>query len=78
MRKPLPLACKTSAAFVTAGEAAARREWTSDWNFPKEDRQPEHELVFGGVLPFDELIALPGFAEDAHALWDELLKVEQQ
>ena len=44
MREPLPLACRTSAAFAAGGNA--RGEWESD-RFPKEDRDAEHELVFG-------------------------------
>ena len=55
MREPLALACQTSAAFAQNGETAARRAWTSEWSFDKEDRELEHQLVFGGVLDFDEL-----------------------
>lgn len=44
MNEPLPLACKTSAAFATGGNP--RGEWESD-RFPKEDADAEHELVFG-------------------------------
>ena len=61
MREPLPLACKTSAAYAAAvaagedGRAAAAKEWTSGWNFPKEDAEPEHQLVLGGTRTFDEL-----------------------
>ena len=44
MREPLPLACRTSAAF--AAGANPRGEWESD-RFPKEDRDAEHELVYG-------------------------------
>ncbi len=39
------------------GEGPARKAWESDWNFPKEDVEPEHQLAFGGVLGFDELLA---------------------
>jgi exodeoxyribonuclease V gamma subunit len=77
MREPLALACQTSAAFAKNGDIAARRTWTSEWGFDKEDRELEHQLVFGGVLDFDELRQRAGFAEDAHALWDPLLRVEQ-
>ena len=44
MREPLPMACRTSAAYVAGGNA--RAEWESD-RFPKEDRDAEHELVYG-------------------------------
>jgi exodeoxyribonuclease V gamma subunit len=78
MREPLAVACQTSAAFVAHGEAVARRTWTSEWGIDKEDRELEHQLVFGGVLDFDDLAQKRGFAEDAHALWDELLRAEAQ
>ena len=39
------MACRTSAAYVAGGNA--RAEWESD-RFPKEDRDAEHELMYGG------------------------------
>lgn len=85
MREPLPLACRTSAAYVAGGNA--KSEWESD-RFPKEDREPEHELVFGG-LTFDDLLALPAhederwepsetsrFGQYARRLWSGLIRVE--
>jgi exodeoxyribonuclease V gamma subunit len=52
LREPLPLSCLTSAAFAVGGDA--RGEWTSD-RFDKEDKEPEHQFAFGGVLGFTEL-----------------------
>ena len=55
MCEPLPLYCKTSAAYAEAAVAgrdpvaAARREWTSEWKFAKEDAELEHQLVLGGI-----------------------------
>jgi exodeoxyribonuclease V gamma subunit len=65
MREPLPLYCLSSAAFAIAAVSgddpvrAARDAWTSGWNFDKEDRELEHQLVLGGVRTFDELLAEP-------------------
>jgi exodeoxyribonuclease V gamma subunit len=59
LREPLPIACASSAAYARQGEGPARKAWESEWNFPKEDVEPEHQLAFGGVLTFDELLALP-------------------
>ncbi len=77
MREPLPLACETSAAYAQHGETAARKAWTSAFDYDKEDRQPEHLLVYGDQIPFEELLAQPLFAEYAHRLWNGLLAVEQ-
>jgi exodeoxyribonuclease V gamma subunit len=74
MREPLPLACVTSAAYAAAAaagdnaRAAARKAWESDWSFPREDAEPEHQLVLGGVLAFDDLLAEPPRPDEA---WDE-------
>ena len=75
MREPLPLYCKTSAAFAASGADAARREWTSAWRRDGEDREPEHTLVLGGEVGFDELA--PDFASLAGQLWSGLLAVEE-
>ena len=48
MCEPLPLACKTSAAYAEAlrdgrdAVKAAKQEWESGWNFPREDQELEH------------------------------------
>jgi exodeoxyribonuclease V gamma subunit len=67
MREPLPLYCTTSAAYAEASlaggdaVAAGRSMWESGWDYDKEDKEPEHLLVLGGVHPFDQLlVAEPG------------------
>jgi exodeoxyribonuclease V gamma subunit len=75
MREPLPLACLTSAAYAHAAaldkdpERAGRKAWESEWNFDKEDKDLEHQLVFGGVRSFDELI-LEVPQDDSGDGWD--------
>ncbi|CAN5811198.1 exodeoxyribonuclease V subunit gamma [soil metagenome] len=98
MREPLPLYCKTSAAYAQGAqprerEASARREWESTWDFDREDKDAEHVLVLGGVLPFDEVVKEPPrdaergegwppdepsrFGRYARRLWDPLLACER-
>jgi exodeoxyribonuclease V gamma subunit len=62
LREPLPLGCDTACAYTAAlsggmeaAMAAATKAWTSEYNFPKEDRDPEHEFAFGRALAFEEL-----------------------
>ena len=68
MTEPLPLYAKTSAAWadaVATGRdpmAAAGIRWASGFNFDQEDRDPEHLLVFGEQVSFDDLLALRGRA----------------
>jgi exodeoxyribonuclease V gamma subunit len=73
LREPLPLACETAAAYVNAlprgdGAAmdAAAKAWTSGFNYPKEDKDPEHVFAFGDVLTFDELWTRAPTGSDAH------------
>jgi exodeoxyribonuclease V gamma subunit len=75
MREPLPLYCLTSAAFAAGGDAAARAAWTSTWSTPKEDAEPEHVLVHGRALAFEELDAR--FPELARRVWRGLLERER-
>ncbi len=96
MREPLPIFAKTSAAYARAASdgqdpaAAAQREWRTEWRFDKEDRELEHQLVLGGVLALEELLAAPPRPDEtwadgedsrlgrcARRLWDELLIREQ-
>ena len=64
MREPLPLACRTSAAFAAGGNP--RGEWESD-RFPKEDRDAEHELVYGSACSFASLLEAAPRADER---WD--------
>jgi exodeoxyribonuclease V gamma subunit len=73
LREPLPLACETAAAYVNAlprGEAAAMSAaadaWTSGFNYPKEDQDPEHVFAFGDRLTFEELWTGARAGSDAH------------
>ena len=96
MREPLPLAREASAAYAEAaargydGAVAADRAWTSTFDYPKEDRQPEHVLVYGDSVPLSELLARPPrddegwyegepsrFGAYARRLWDGLLAREE-
>jgi exodeoxyribonuclease V gamma subunit len=77
MREPVPLYCRTSAAWAEARYRgrdpawAAAKQWTSDFNIPKEDKDAEHRLVFGGVepVPFEVLAAEPPRSDEAGAGW---------
>ncbi len=99
MTEPLPLYCATSAAWAAAvrdgkdPETAARKAWVTERSYPNEDRAPEHLLVLGADVAFDEILAVQpcdgedgdGWALDeasrfgrcARRLWDELLACEQ-
>jgi exodeoxyribonuclease V gamma subunit len=99
MREPLPLACDSSAAYaraVAAGEDpehAAQQQWDTVFRYDKEDRQPEHLLVYGGELAFAQLVQelpradeqLPDWPQDethrfglyARRLWDSVLARER-
>jgi exodeoxyribonuclease V gamma subunit len=74
LREPLPIACRASAAYARAPEGrritAAKREWETDWGFDKEDRDPEHQLVFGGSRSFDELYGEPPRPDESGTDWD--------
>ncbi len=77
MRRPLPLACKTSAAWAAGDETKAAQAWTTDFEFPNEDDDVEHRRVYGGRRPWAELRDDPEFDELAHRLWDPLLEHEE-
>jgi exodeoxyribonuclease V gamma subunit len=83
LREPLPIACKSSAAYAEALRngsdpvKAATGEWDGPWNFAGEGEDLEHQLAFGGVLPFDELLGGTAFDAYARRLWDDVLASEQ-
>jgi exodeoxyribonuclease V gamma subunit len=74
MREPPPLASATSAAYAAAARSggdpvkAGRNRWEA--RFGGEDVEPEHQLVHGGVITFDELLAAPAGADERGAWWD--------
>jgi len=78
LREPLPLYSKTTAAWAEASHRnkparkAAGAEWTSEFSFPREDRDPEHQLVLGGEVGFDLMVTLAGdpLEDEAGAGWD--------
>jgi exodeoxyribonuclease V gamma subunit len=89
MREPLPMSCDASAAYAQEGVAAADKAWTSTFDYPKEDRQPEHVVVYGRAIPLSELLAQAPrddeawypdepsrFGVYARRLWDGLLARE--
>jgi exodeoxyribonuclease V gamma subunit len=77
MREALPIACLASAAYARAAASrkdpvlAARKQWESGFRFEGEDAQPEHELVYGGVLAFEDLLAQLPREDEAGEGWDE-------
>jgi len=77
MREPLPIACEASAAYARAASAgenpvtAAAKAWESGWNFPREDAELEHQLVFGGVLAFADLLEDRPRPDERGDGWDE-------
>jgi len=99
MCEPLPLYCDTSAAWAQARHDGvdpmemARGPWTSTYEIPSEDQQPEHVMVLGEVSAFDALHAQaprpdecgPGWRESeptrfgrlARRLWDGPLDLER-
>ena len=83
LREPLPIACKSSAAYAEALRdgsdpiKAATQEWDGPWNFAGEGEDLEHQLAFGGILAFDELLGSTPFDAYARRLWDDVLAWEQ-
>jgi exodeoxyribonuclease V gamma subunit len=98
MCEPLPLYCKTSAAWAEEPPAKRLQECSAAWE-PQNDlgmgenREPEHQLVLGGVVPLGDLLAAaagPGesgegwasgeptrFGRYALRLWGGLIDAEE-
>ncbi|MDT7575818.1 MAG: exodeoxyribonuclease gamma subunit, partial [Pseudonocardiales bacterium] len=77
MREPLPPYCATSHRYATAvrsghdfPDADADKFWTSEYKWNKEDKDPEHVLVLGGVVPFAEVLAAPPAADENGPGWE--------
>jgi exodeoxyribonuclease V gamma subunit len=72
---PVPLACRSSAAWVEAGRAgrdpaaAAAGAWVSSRDRHGEDGDPAHVLALDGVISFDELVAAPPLPDETGPGW---------
>ena len=78
MRQPLPLYCRTSAAYAGAlvsgkdaatAVKAAHSAWESSWAFDKEDKELEHQLVLGGAAPFAALLEAAPLDDETGEGW---------
>jgi exodeoxyribonuclease V gamma subunit len=96
--EPLPLYCKTSAAWAEGPPPKRLQACSAAWE-PQNDlgmgenREPEHQLVLGGLVAFNDLLTAPpgpgesgpGWADDedsrfgryALRLWQPLLAAEE-
>ncbi|MDO9410098.1 exodeoxyribonuclease V subunit gamma [Patulibacter sp.] len=76
MREPPPLWCATSNAYVEHGprtkpHKSASKVWETTWKFDHEDKDAEHQLLLGGVVPYDVLEALEPHDDEVGPGWDE-------
>ncbi len=99
LRTPLPMPVSTSEAYAaprqfrvapTDAIEQAAKQWTSTYDFPKEDADPENVLLWGAGTPFASLwewvspLPLPGgyaaepsdFGRCARVIWQPLLDAE--
>ena len=58
--------CKTTAAWAYDSyhdrppDKAASSAWTSSFDFPKENKDPEHVLVLGGDVGYEQMVSFSG------------------
>ncbi|MCW2958953.1 MAG: recC, partial [Solirubrobacterales bacterium] len=77
LRERPPLACATSAAYAEAVAddrdpiRPATKCWQSDWNFPKEDADPEHVQLLSGVVGLATLLDDPPRSDEHGDGWDD-------
>jgi exonuclease V gamma subunit len=75
LREPPPLYLRTALAWAEAARAsgdpvtAAARSWESAPNAPRENAEPEHELVLGGRRTFAEITAESARGDESGAEW---------
>jgi exodeoxyribonuclease V gamma subunit len=83
MCEPLPLFCKTSAAYALGralgrepdeAEQSARKEWESSQSRDNENRDKEHLFVLGGEITFPEMLSVTGTPAEGEG--DDLLAAE--
>ncbi|HEU5082355.1 MAG TPA: exodeoxyribonuclease V subunit gamma [Acidimicrobiales bacterium] len=73
--EPLPMPCKTSAAWADARrrgrepERAAARDWDSNHRFAGEAADRSHVTAFGGELRLDQLLAIAPTEHEAGDGW---------
>ena len=67
MTQPLPLYCKTSAAYTAAraagaddADVAARQQWESSFERELEDKDRAHQLALGGLLSYNDMVSCSG------------------
>ena len=59
---------------ATSARTRSRRpgkQWESAYNYPREDQQLEHQLVLGGQLSLEELMAIPARSDERGEAWLE-------
>ena len=79
LREPLPLVCLASAAYARAAsrggsaERAARAQWDMRFHdgqrIPGEADHPEHQIVFGDRVAFEELLAQEPRSDESGMGW---------